>query len=179
MRNVARQEGDACGQLQLHWCSHSVCFGAMAQDNRQNSWCFRNRHLMMVTAFRLNVRCQPVHHSRCYTVTFKSCLVMWLIADCRSLMLSRGGLLGINCIQSDMSLLAGSTFTCHITPAGGLETYCPQDSVIMQEGLYCSGLSCIALMSQYVHCNSVPDESILARCHSLLWSPKICPAFTQ
>lgn len=82
-------------------------------------------------------------------------------AVCRSLLVSRGGLLGINCIQSDMSLLAGSTFTCHITPAGGLETYCPQDSVIMQEGLYYSGVSCIALMSQYVCCNSMPDEVYL------------------
>ena len=33
-------------------------------------------------------------------------------ADRRSLMMSRGGLLGINCIQSDMYLLAGSAFTC-------------------------------------------------------------------
>lgn len=94
-------------------------------------------------------------------------------------MVSRGGLLGINCIQFDMSLLAGSTFTCLITPAGELETYCLRDSVIMQEGLYYSGLSRIALMSQYVSCNSVPDESVLAWCHSLLSSPKIFPAFTS
>lgn len=38
---------------------------------------------------------------------------------------------------------------------GGLETYCPRDSVIVEEGLYYSGLSCIALMSQYVCCNGV------------------------
>lgn len=81
-----------------------------------------------------------------------------LSAVCRSLMVSRAVLLGINCIRSDSSLSASSTLThwqalTHSLPAqpkdrpalypcwegpSGLQTHSSWDSGIPEEGLYYS-----------------------------------------
>lgn len=46
----------------------------------------------------------------------------------------------------------------------------------MEDRLYYSGLSCIALMSQYACCNSVPNENV----HSLVSQPhRLCSPTVQ
>lgn len=125
-------------------------------------------------------------------------------ADRRSLMVPRGGLLGINCIQSDIYLSAGSPFACWQAPSSQTKDR-PTLRPLLGEGRWAGNLlsprQChrggrTLLLRALLYCFNV-TICLLQRCAKLkcmqpgvaasycLCSPtvpgsiKIYPAFTQ